>query len=484
MNKIKRSFLTLSILAFAFGFTGALAGERLLEQKPHEQSNAPLWGGLHLQALNVSDDFQSINVAVPLPALPYMPRFSYHHHAYETETRFSRAAQSGGARSLQAHLPFGLTLEAGHRVDAFGRREDEFIGLTFRYSDLKWHNERIPRRRLGVDRGAPMPKGLQKNEGGSPFWRIAGSVALVAILAGGGGGGGGGGLSSNNQVNNNPIGADGWQLVWRDEFSGTALDTNNWNTDDSYGQSLCWGGGNEEQQCYADIADETQENISVANGKLIFTARPATGLSRPYTSGRVQSKGKGDFTYGKFEARIKLPTGQGSWPAFWMLPTPNTPNGGGGVYGTWAQSGEIDIMESVNLGGTATNCAAPCKDIHGTLHFGEEWPNNSQTPSSTFTLNDINAFHTYTLEWYPDEMRWFVDGTEYGRKTQDEWFSSSPDAAGDLNAPFDQDFHLILNFAVGGRWPGNTDGLNFPRQMEVDYVRVYECAESPSACKQ
>ena len=141
-------------------------------------------------------------------------------------------------------------------------------------------------------------------------------------------------------------------------------------------------------------------------------------------------------------------------------------------------------MEAVNLGGSATNCASPCLDIHGTLHFGYVWPNYTQTPSSTHTLSDINAFHTYTLEWYPDEMRWFIDGTEYGRKTQDQWYSSADAAAGDPNAPFDQDFHLILNLAIGGQWPGDSDGQNFPRQMEVEYVRVYKCADGPSACKQ
>ena len=450
----------------------------------HAPMPLPLWGGVAVHGLNLDDDMRAINIGVPLPALPYLPKLSFYRHAYETQKRFG-GWQSGGARTIRAHLPFGFTLEAGHRLDRFGQRDNEFVGLTFTYSHLSQHHENWHHGRLGADRGAPIPEDLRKNESGGWFWKIAGSVALVAALASGGGGGGGGGAVDGGQdQERGDIDADGWQMIWRDEFSGTALDTNNWNTDDSYGQSLCWGGGNEEQQCYADIADETQDNISVVDGKLIFTARAATGLSKPYTSGRVQSKGKGDFTYGKFEARIKLPTGQGSWPAFWMLPTPNTPNGGGGAYGTWAQSGEIDIMEAVNLGGTADNCAAPCKDIHGTLHFGGEWPNNTQTPSSTFTLNDINAFHTYTLEWYPDEMRWFVDGAEYGRKTQDQWFSSSPDAAGDPNAPFDQDFHLILNFAVGGRWPGNTDGLNFPRQMEVDYVRVYECADGPSACKQ
>ena len=197
----------------------------------------------------------------------------------------------------------------------------------------------------------------------------------------------------------------------------------------------------------------TSQNVEIADGNLILTARSASGLSqgRTYTSGRVQSRGKGDFTYGKFEARIKLPGGQGSWPAFWMLPTPSD-GSSGGDYGTWAASGEIDIMEAVNLGATAPGCAAPCQDIHGTLHFGGQWPNNAQTPSGSSTLTDIDAFHTYAIEWYPDEMRWFLDGQQYHSRNQNEWYSQG--APNDPNAPFDRDFHLILNLAVGGNWPG------------------------------
>ena len=206
--------------------------------------------------------------------------------------------------------------------------------------------------------------------------------------------------------------------------------------------------------------------VSFSGGNLILTARRADGVldqGRTYTSGRIQSNGKGDFTYGKFEASIKLPTGQGSWPAFWMLPSRNNVD--------WPSRGEIDIMEAVNLGGSGG------RTIHGTAHWGD--PHTYLGGSDL--LSDINDFHTYTVEWYPDEIRWFLNGDEYYRLTQNQWFSS--DASDDPNAPFDQDFHLILNFAVGGNWPGASDGSNFPRQMEVDYVRVYECAEGPSACK-
>ena len=194
MKKSVKTAIT-SLLAFtALAFSGAgLATATAQEAQPVKVT--PLWGGLHVQSLDITDDYQSIDVNMPLPALPYMPRFSYHHHAYETEARFSRAGQSGGARSLQAHLPFGLTLEAGHRIDAFGRREDEFIGLTFRSSQLRHHNKLV-----AAYKGSPQPGPIYDDSvpGGASddaaranrFWRIAGSVALVAVLAGGGGGGG------------------------------------------------------------------------------------------------------------------------------------------------------------------------------------------------------------------------------------------------------------------------------------------------------
>ena len=210
------------------------------------------------------------------------------------------------------------------------------------------------------------------------------------------------------------------------------------------------------------------QNISIVDGKLLLTARPMSGLDqgRSYTSGRIQSRGKGDFTYGKFEARIKLPSGQGSWPAFWMLPSERR-------YGTWAASGEIDVVEAVNLGG------AGGRDVHGTLHFGGSWPNNVSTGGKT-QLGDIDGFNTYTLEWFETEMRWYVNGTQYARKDYTQWRSSA--APNDPNAPFDEDFHLIFNLAIGGNWPGASDGLNFPRQMEIDWVRVYECDEGGNAC--
>ena len=437
----------------------------------------PSWGGLELQGLTVENDFRELDVAVPLPALPYMPKMSFHRYAYETKGRFG-GWQKGGARVLKAYLPFGLELEAGHRLDRFGHRESEFVGLTFTYSHLQDHHENWHYGRLGADRGAPMPEHIGTDRGKVSFWQLARPIFLGAAMAlaldadsettvtgsdsggqlpGDNGGGGSGSSGSGSGPD-----ADGWELIWFDEFSESTLDTNKWSTADSYGRSMCNGGENNEQQCYTS----SPQNVSFSGGNLILTARLASGVldqGRTYTSGRIQSNGKGDFTYGKFEASIKLPTGQGSWPAFWMLPSRNSVD--------WPSRGEIDIMEAVNLGGSGG------RTIHGTAHWGD--PHTYLGGSDL--LSDINDFHTYTVEWYPDEIRWFLNGDEYYRLTQNQWFSS--DASDDPNAPFDQDFHLILNFAVGGNWPGASDGSNFPRQMEVDYVRVYECAEGPSACK-
>ena len=416
------------------------------------QTALPLWGGVQLEDLAVNPHSRSLEISVPVPMLPNV---SFHRQAYEVENSFGRVDQMGGSQTVRAALPFGLTLEAGAMVDGFGNRQNDFVGLTFRWSDLRHHHSRLARYKAG-----PIPREETSSSGGFPLLKTAGTIALIALLAGGGGGGGGGDPAPNP----NPNPGDGtWTLVWSDEFSASVLDTSKWNTTDSYNRPQCFGGYNDEQQCYTS----SPNNISIVNGHLVLTARPESGLDedRTYTSGRIQSAGKGDFTYGKFEARIKLPVGQGSWPAFWMLPT--NPS-----YGGWPESGEIDIMEAINLGVEGERA------VHGTAHFG--YP-KGQVGDKTY-LDDINAFHTYAVEWYPNEMRWTIDGTQYASATQGEWYSSG--AQNDANAPFDQPFHIILNFAVGGRWPGDTDGTNFPRQMEVDYVRVYQCeGSSASSCK-
>ncbi|MDX1694340.1 MAG: family 16 glycosylhydrolase [Ketobacteraceae bacterium] len=245
---------------------------------------------------------------------------------------------------------------------------------------------------------------------------------------------------------------DGWHLVWRDEFDGARIDPAKWEHEVNG-----WGGGNNELQYYT----ARPENSYQSGGTLKIVARQEsyTGPdgTRNYTSARLRTLNKGDWLYGRFEIRARMPHGQGLWPAIWMLPTD-------WVYGGWAASGEIDIMEAVNLQAGGGN------DIHGTLHYGGPWPDNVHSGTGfTPSASVVNEFHTYAVEWEPGEIRWYVDGQHY--QTQREWWSS----AGAYPAPFNQRFHLILNVAVGGNWPGSPDGgTRFPQVMEVDYVRVYQ----------
>lgn len=238
-----------------------------------------------------------------------------------------------------------------------------------------------------------------------------------------------------------------WELVWQDEFDGTALDDSKWSLEVN-GR----GGGNNELQYYTD----QPENAFVEDGHLVIQAlKPEKKyVGRDYTSARIRTVGKGDWTYGRFEIRAKLPTGQGLWPAIWMLPSE-------WKYGGWPSSGEIDIMEL--LGHEPDT-------VHGTLHYGGL--GNHVFTGEEFTLEEgdfTNEFHVFAIEWEEGEIRWYVDDIHY--QTQRSWGTKNKE----FPAPFDQKFHLILNVAVGGNWPGNPDETTtFPQRMEVDYVRVYQ----------
>lgn len=245
------------------------------------------------------------------------------------------------------------------------------------------------------------------------------------------------------------------ELVWADEFDGTELDTTRWQpmigTGTNYGLPAGWG--NNELEYYQ------AENATVADGNLTITAREETVGTSDFTSARLRTQGMGEWTYGRFEMRAKMPIGQGLWPAFWMLPSDFR-------YGGWASSGEIDIMEYLGH--------EPSR-VHGTIHYGARWPQNSYTGNSydlrTGSLHD--DFHVYAIEWERGEIRWYLDDVHYA--TQTEWFST----AGPYPAPFDVDFHLLLNLAVGGNWPGSPDSTTeFPQELVVDYVRVYQAAPS------
>ncbi len=242
--------------------------------------------------------------------------------------------------------------------------------------------------------------------------------------------------------------SDDWRLVWNDEFNGDSLDLSKWEF-----VVDARGGGNKELQYYVT------NNVRARDGFLTVEARKEHYAgpegAREFTSSRIRTKDKGDWIQGRFDIRARLPQGRGIWPAIWMLPTDNH-------YRGWPRSGEIDIME---LLGHEPN------KVHGTLHYADI-AGRRVSSSGDFTLSAASfddGFHVFRLDWGPAGMSWYVDGKSYHTVTN--WYSGT----NSLPAPFDQRFHLILNLAVGGRWPGNPDATTrFPQTMVVDYVRVYQ----------
>lgn len=247
---------------------------------------------------------------------------------------------------------------------------------------------------------------------------------------------------------------EGWQLVWADEFDRDgAPDAARWSYDVGLGPDGN-GWGNHEWQYYTD---NRRENARVEGGRLIIEARREAWQGKDYTSARLVTKGKGDWSQGRFEIRAKLPLGRGTWPAIWMLPT---------VWdlgnGRWPDNGEIDIMEHVgsNPG-----------QIHASTHSQKnQWRNHTQRTAVLPVPDAGAAFHTYVLEWDAEEIRIAVDDRFYftSRKEGGDWTSW----------PFYKNFYLVLNLAVGGDWGGEkgVDAGAFPQRMEIDYVRVYQRA--------
>lgn len=256
---------------------------------------------------------------------------------------------------------------------------------------------------------------------------------------------------SNEPATDDSTKLPGWNLVWSDEFNYNGLpDIKKWGYDVADP-----GWVNEEAQAYYAYR---QENSRVENGKLIIEARKDNYQGKPYSSARLVTKNKGDWTYGRIEVRAKLPYGRGTWPAIWMLPT--VWNLGDG---SWPDNGEIDIMEHVGYDPGV---------IHASIHCDKYvWTNNTQK-TATVRFNDaMSAFHTYAMEWDSSEIKMFVDSTKY--------FSFKNENKGWQTWPFYKDFHLILNIAIGGSWGGaqGIDNTIFPQRMEVEYVRVYEKAD-------
>jgi beta-glucanase (GH16 family) len=272
----------------------------------------------------------------------------------------------------------------------------------------------------------------------------------------------------------------GWTLVWSDEFEGPGVDAARWGFDVD-----CWGGGNNEKQCYTASA----RNAAIEDGLLVITARheasagpalpermrePAgevAQVTRPFSSARLTTRGKAAWRFGRIEVRARLPQGQGTWPAIWMLPEQD-------LYGSWAASGEIDILEAVNLGVACAKCPGGRENtILGTLHFGGKWPDNRHKGEEVpFAQVLDGSFHSYAIEWFPDRIVWLVDGKVFAERRAQEWSSTGSRAQG---APFDQPFHLILNLAIGGGLPegrgvGGIDTGGYPKRMEIDWVRVWQ----------
>ncbi|MBI5472321.1 MAG: glycoside hydrolase family 16 protein [Ignavibacteriae bacterium] len=230
----------------------------------------------------------------------------------------------------------------------------------------------------------------------------------------------------------------GWTLVWNDEFSGPMIDSTKWGWEVNGD-----GGGNNELQYYT----ASSLNSFIEDGKLVIRAIKENYLGKQYTSARMRTKNKGDWKYGRFEARMKLPLGKGMWPAFWMLPTD-------WVYGGWPLSGEIDVMEVLGHETTIT---------YGTIHWGAPYHQQSGGTDTLTSGTFADSYHTFATEWDSTGFKWYADGIHF--------FSTS------MGSPFDQRFHILLNLAIGGNWPGSPDASTvFPQMMYVDYVRVYRKA--------
>lgn len=249
----------------------------------------------------------------------------------------------------------------------------------------------------------------------------------------------------------NDLNLDGYSLVWEDNFDGSSLNRNDWNVELHEP-----GWVNEELQEYVD----SEENIFFENGNLVIRPVKSTVNGKSYyTSGRISTQNKRDFTYGVFEARLKVPEGKGFLPAFWLMATDEN------IYGQWPRCGEIDIME---VHGSDT------RTTYGTIHYG----NPHRQSQATRTLRNgtfADSFHTFAVKWEPGEISWYVDGFLIHR--ENDWYSVT-EGQGEITypAPFDQPFYIILNLAVGGSWVGypdrTTDFKN--ARYEIDYVRVWQ----------
>lgn len=230
-----------------------------------------------------------------------------------------------------------------------------------------------------------------------------------------------------------------WQLAWSDEFTNSI--SPDWNIEVNG-----LGGHNNELQYYR------AENLSIQNGELVITARKEDFGGKNYTSGRLNTQNKKFWKYGKIEARISMPSFSGSWPAFWML---------GQYGGQWPACGEIDVMEHINGDNNAW----------ATIHWADANGTHAQYTKTTQVNGGVANYHVYTIEWDANAIKWYIDGILY----------HSASIANQINntGAFHSEFYLLLNYAIGGNWPGfNIDNGGLPASMKIDYVRVYQDAST------
>ena len=235
-----------------------------------------------------------------------------------------------------------------------------------------------------------------------------------------------------------------YQLVWDDEFDSPGKpDSSKWTYDIGMGFN---GWGNQEQEYYTD----SSSNLRVENGNLVISAKNENYTGASYTSGRLVSRGKAQWTYGKFEIRARLPRGVGTWPAIWLLSATQPLS--------WPADGEIDIMEEVGFDSL---------NVHGTCHNQTYFGANGKG-SKVNVPNLADSFHVFSVEWTGSQISWAVDSAIY--------YTYTNPGSGFAVWPYDLDFYIILNLAIGGSWGGQQgiDNAVFPQQMLVDYVRIYQ----------
>lgn len=243
---------------------------------------------------------------------------------------------------------------------------------------------------------------------------------------------------------------DDWSLVWSDEFNGEIINNNNWNY-----QIEKAGRFNDEWQSYTD----SEKNAFIDDGKLVINAIHLSkdhGMNK-YTSARLNTANKKTWRYGKIEARIKLPEGNGLWPAFWMLGSNIDENGGDTP---WPETGEIDIIE---LYGSKSSSV-----VEANIHYSDKNNNHKMMGAVKYELKTgdfSNSYNNFSIEWNKESINWFVNNEQY----------ASVSIIGPEFTEFHKDFFILFNVAVGGKYAGRPDESTiFPQKMYVDWVRVYQ----------